>query len=347
MTIIIQISQPINRLGNLIELNPSRIPTRIYLPDDSSSDHLFNQYLQGKRRKIYQLPISGSIKVMKGKFFYDQQTQRYLTDPSNWWVSEKLDGIRAIWTGTQLLTRQGKIIYAPKWFTEGFPTEIALDGELYMGRNKFNQVQSTVLNHQADHYSWKKVKYQVFDVPDAKNLSFEQVQQLLKNHLPDDNKYLQLIPQSRVTDLSHLLQIQRDLVKEGAEGTMLRKPNSRYQIGLTSDLLKFKTQMTSESERMVHLLDDVGIIVGYKYNYDKKAINGQPALRSLLIRWEDKDKFGLDPEFSVSHQITQDQKLGDYRQLFPVNQRVKIFYNQLFSSSQKPRFPRYGGQIKD
>ena len=46
---------------------------------------------------------------------------------SEYLVSEKLDGIRARWTGTQLITRNGNPIYPPPWFIRNLPTE-PLDG---------------------------------------------------------------------------------------------------------------------------------------------------------------------------------------------------------------------------
>ena len=43
---------------------------------------------------------------------------------SEWWVSEKLDGVRAIWNGEKLHFRSGKLISAPDWFTENFPEQL-------------------------------------------------------------------------------------------------------------------------------------------------------------------------------------------------------------------------------
>ena len=41
------------------------------------------------------------------------------TNPSGWWLSEKLDGVRAYWDGTQFLSRNGNRYVAPEWFTLG------------------------------------------------------------------------------------------------------------------------------------------------------------------------------------------------------------------------------------
>src|SRR6476661_1314162 len=59
-------------------------------------------------------------------------------DLSGWWMSEKLDGVRAYWDGTQFLSRQGNIYHAPDWFIEDLPT-IPLDGELWIDRKKFQR----------------------------------------------------------------------------------------------------------------------------------------------------------------------------------------------------------------
>src|SRR5438552_3976778 len=39
-----------------------------------------------------------------------------VTDPTGWWLSEKLDGVRAYWDGSQIVSRQGNLYHAPDWF---------------------------------------------------------------------------------------------------------------------------------------------------------------------------------------------------------------------------------------
>jgi DNA ligase-1 len=55
------------------------------------------------------------------------------TDLTGWWMSEKLDGVRAWWDGQKFLSRQGNVYYAPDWFTAGLPN-VPLDGELWLNR---------------------------------------------------------------------------------------------------------------------------------------------------------------------------------------------------------------------
>jgi len=53
---------------------------------------------------------------------------------SGWLMSEKLDGVRALWDGARLVSRNGNEFAAPAWFIAALPAGMALDGELYMGR---------------------------------------------------------------------------------------------------------------------------------------------------------------------------------------------------------------------
>ncbi len=68
------------------------------------------------------------------------------TDLTDWWMSEKLDGVRAWWDGQKFLSRQGNIYHAPAWFTAGLPN-LPLDGELWLDRKAFQRTVSTVRRH--------------------------------------------------------------------------------------------------------------------------------------------------------------------------------------------------------
>ena len=62
-----------------------------------------------------------------------------------YWVSEKLDGVRAYWDGRSLISRRGNRYQAPAWFTRDFPST-PLDGELWSGRGRFESLLSSVRN---------------------------------------------------------------------------------------------------------------------------------------------------------------------------------------------------------
>ena len=93
-------------------------------------------------------------------------------DPKGWLMSEKLDGVRCQWTGKGLYTRDGRKLAVPDFFVKKFPRS-PLDGELYLGRGKYNALLSLLLNPERTKEDWLKVTYVVFDAP-ALNIPFQQ-----------------------------------------------------------------------------------------------------------------------------------------------------------------------------
>src|SRR5690349_9417163 len=85
-------------------------------------------------------------------------------DLSDYWVSEKYDGVRAYWNGRLLQTLAGHSIHAPEWFIGGWP-RIPLDGELWIGRGEFESLAATVRDQEPDEAAWRRVRYMVFDLP--------------------------------------------------------------------------------------------------------------------------------------------------------------------------------------
>lgn len=55
-------------------------------------------------------------------------------DPKGYYLSEKLDGMRMIWTGSRMYTRNGNEVHFPPFFTVGWP-KAYLDGELWLERD--------------------------------------------------------------------------------------------------------------------------------------------------------------------------------------------------------------------
>jgi len=78
-------------------------------------------------------------------------------DLSDWWMSEKLDGVRAYWDGEHFLSRQDNFYHAPAWFLEGLP-EVPLDGELWIDRKKFQRTVS-IVRRQDKSDLWNEVRF--------------------------------------------------------------------------------------------------------------------------------------------------------------------------------------------
>jgi DNA ligase-1 len=51
-------------------------------------------------------------------------------DPTNWWMTEKFDGMRLFWNGSHFFTRQGRKVSVPDFLRNSMPN-YSLDGELW------------------------------------------------------------------------------------------------------------------------------------------------------------------------------------------------------------------------
>lgn len=168
-------------------------------------------------------------------------------DLSDYWVSEKYDGVRAIWDGKQLVSRGGNIYHAPPWFIKDFPKQQRLDGELWLGRQQFEALVSIVRDKQPDHEAWGKVKFMVFDMPDSP-IIFTQRIDLIKQTLEALNiPWLQVVKQWKVSSHANLMKHLKKITQAGAEGLMLHRGSSYYKGKRTGDLLKVKPYQDAEA----------------------------------------------------------------------------------------------------
>jgi len=83
-------------------------------------------------------------------------------DITGWVMSEKLDGVRAYWNGKNLISRGGKIIHAPAWFTKEYPP-FAIDGELWSKRGDFENI-SSIVRDKVPTEKLHEIKHYIFEV---------------------------------------------------------------------------------------------------------------------------------------------------------------------------------------
>ncbi len=172
-------------------------------------------------------------------------------DLTGWWLSEKLDGVRAYWDGQQFLSRQGNRFYAPDWFVAGLPS-FPLDGELWIDRKAFQRTVSIVRRQDGGEH-WRALKYVVFDAPSAGG-PFEQRLRLLTDALsPGHAEHAVILSQSVCRGLDDLRQRLTEVESVGGEGLMLRQPASAYEAGRSPTLLKVKTFHDAEARVVEHL----------------------------------------------------------------------------------------------
>ncbi|MDP2341048.1 MAG: DNA ligase [Deltaproteobacteria bacterium] len=172
-------------------------------------------------------------------------------DPRGWWMSEKLDGVRAWWTGTEFMSRLGNKFFAPSWFTASLPPHL-LDGELWLGRKEFNECVS-IVRRQDEGPQWKKIKYLVFDAPHLKTSFEERVAFMKAWHASlADASMVQVVEHVFCEGTAHLRSELERVEGLGGEGLMMRKPGSKYESGRSTSLLKVKTFHDAEGRVIDH-----------------------------------------------------------------------------------------------
>ena len=173
-------------------------------------------------------------------------------DVKEYFVSEKLDGIRGYWDGKQLISRQGNLFHAPKWFVKNFP-DTPLDGELWIARQSFEKVSSVVRSKKGDLQRWKEVSFMIFDLPHSNKPFSGRLAELKIVINKANSPHLKLIPQKKLTSNEALQSLLDETVRHGGEGLMLHKADSLYQVKRSKDLLKLKKYEDAEAVVISHV----------------------------------------------------------------------------------------------
>ncbi|KAL0961041.1 hypothetical protein HGRIS_006031 [Hohenbuehelia grisea] len=170
-------------------------------------------------------------------------------DPTGWWISEKLDGVRAYFDGKRMISRLGNPFTPPQWFLDKLPKDVTLDGELFGGRGQFQSTVSIVKTVNSPH--WKNITFQIFDIPSSAQNSFEdRLDELRKLFGPDGvhkADQVEVVEHEIAQDRAHVFDKLKEVEALGGEGLMLRKPKSIYEGHRSSTLLKVKTFYDAEA----------------------------------------------------------------------------------------------------
>jgi len=234
---------------------------------------------------------------------------------SDYWVSEKLDGVRAFWDGEKLLTRGGERINAPTWFTAGWPTH-ALDGELWVARGQFSAAVSIIRQQAASDEQWHSIKFMAFDLPNHGG-TFDERNSALKALVENINQpELQHVKQFKLANKIALRAELNRVAKHGGEGLMLHRGSSLYQAVRNDDLLKLKLFDDAEATVVAHL-----------------AGNGKYA--GLLGALEVVSPTGL--KFKLGSGFSDEERHHPP----PIGSQVTYRYNGLNKKSGVPRFARF------
>lgn len=235
-------------------------------------------------------------------------------DVGQYLVSEKFDGVRAIWDGQQLRFRSGNPVPAPQWFLAALPRQ-ALDGELWLERGQFEKLSGIVRRSVPDDAEWRQVHYLIFELPGGEGTFRERATRIQQIVDASGLPWLQAVEQQPAVDHRQLQKMLAAVLARGGEGLMLHKADAVYEHGRSDTLLKLKPWLDAEAEVVAHLPG-------------KGRYAGQ--LGALRLRLEDGRHFALGTGF------TDQQR----RNPPPVGSLITYRYREL-TASGIPRFARF------
>lgn len=172
-------------------------------------------------------------------------------DVPAYFISEKLDGVRARWDGRALRTRGGHRIATPPAFVVGWP-DTPMDGELWIARGRFDVVSGIARSARADPAAWAPVRFMMFDLPAHSGPFSERVAAMRTLVERAARPQLQMVEQRRVTSRALLDARLAQVVAAGGEGLMLHHADARYGVGRTHALLKLKPHDDAEARVIAH-----------------------------------------------------------------------------------------------
>jgi len=243
-------------------------------------------------------------------------------DPTGWWISEKLDGVRTFYNGKGMVSRLGNPFTPPQWFLDKLPKHVTLDGELFAGRGQFQDTVSIVKTMNSPH--WKGITFQIFDIP-SENTVFEERVAVLRKLFGPGGKYacpeVVLVEHEKAKSRKHVLDKLKEVEALGGEGLMLRRAGSKYEGRRSATLLKIKTFYDAEAE-VTGYTDGKGRHVG--------------VIGALKCKMESGKTFNVGTGLS-DKQRAKPPKIGS----------IIVYRFQELTRDGVPRFPSFIGEAID
>lgn len=272
---------------------------------------------------------------------------------NGWMMSEKLDGERAVWNGEFFETRNGKKIAFPDYYKDIMPNDVALDGELWLGRNSFDD-HGFLRNKVCNYNKWRGARFMIFDIPTSKDPFSERYKQIKKaikkiskkfDNL--DYKNIDLLPDEcpairhrhkKIKNNSNVDELFKKVVAKGGEGLVLRKMDAPYEPKRCRHSLKIKPKPETEA-----------IIIGYQEGANKNVGKlGAFVLHPLVKSDSLSDKqINFDIQFEVGTGLSDIDRnnvkfkngKGSSKE-YPIGTIITFRYQE-YTKNGKPRFPSF------
>ena len=177
-----------------------------------------------------------------------------------------------------------------------------------------------------DEKAWQRLKFHIFDVPEASGGLLDRLEILAKFLKNEPNHNLIIIKQIKMRDNAQFLKFAESIIVKGGEGAVVRDPNTPYERKRSKNALKFKKFKDAECE-VVSINKGSGKYAKATGSLTCKAIGSK----------EDKEKAG-EPKAGTIFKIGSG--LSDKNRQDPQKIGSIITYKfQNLTANGKPRFP--------
>jgi DNA ligase-1 len=204
------------------------------------------------------------------------------------------------------------VINLPSALSEQLP-EVAVDGELWLGRGQFSDLVSLIKQQDVSLNKWLEVQFIVFDLPHHPG-SYQQRYRHLQT-LSSASNFMRVPAYRAYPGRPKLEQQLARISAEGGEGLMLRDPKSMYLPTRSNALIKYKSYQDAEAK-----------VIAYS--------DGKGKYRGMLGALVVQDQQGR--QFKIGSGLS-DQLRADPP---PIGSLVEYRYNGL-TEHGKPRFARF------
>ena len=309
---------------------------------------------------MVKIPVMLAKELLNGMIIKKDKT-KYSKPPKGWLMAEKFDGFRALFLYEiingepvgKFYSRNNKPFNAPDWFIESMPPYNLLqgkilDGELWAGRDNF-QNMGPVRKKIPIPEEWLSIQYQVYDVI-GENIPF--VQRLkdlkkivnftkkawkirLKNeefYLPNEETLeppLIFAQQTKIKSEKMMREYYQNIIDNGGEGIIIKHPESLYENGRSSYMLKVKPAFDREC-----------IIIDYKLGEGKYTGLLGSFICKPLINHDTYMSIDNDENHTFTLSGMDDKIRNNFQTTHPIGTIINYECSG-FTDKGVPRFGRY------
>lgn len=265
------------------------------------------------------------------------------------YASPKLDGIRVIVRDSKVYTRKLKLL--PNRFVQdqlGTTLYEGLDGEIMTADSTdaqaFRKTTSGVMSRAGE----PNFVFHVFDDLTQQDKPFSQRYSSLTKRLSAEGR-VRVVEHVFVTNASQLIRYEEEMLKQGYEGVMIRRPDGGYKFGRSTwreGILRKLTRTIREEARIVGYeermhnaneakRDELGKM---KRSSHKANLSGRGDLGALIV---ESSSYGKP--FSIGTGFDDDERAKLWKRRESLIGKQVTFEHRPYGDYDVPRFPTFIG----